>query len=328
MDLDAEALLFGRGHAAPFLAAHWAKRWSHQRAATRLGELFSLDELAAHAFSPLAPGRGGDVLHLRAGTVDGEGRGTMFGAPLEMARQLLDLGLTLAFDGLQATHPKLTALARSVGRLVGHVGDVSINCFLSPDGSGLPWHIDITHGFILQVSGEKRWQLGPQIAAPPIALQRDSAGSAQTENLLQQLRFTYPKPGDDAAEILMQPDDVLYLPPGQWHRASAKGTSTHLSVIIKPFTFSRLLRAMLVATALQRTDWRQDLQQLGVADPSGPAAPPTSRPELLQYLAARLDEARRDLAAMTPERLALTMQTLESSSLLRDVLYARASEIL
>ncbi len=322
--LDAEALLFGSQQASTFFAEHWGRSWVRRQAPTNLSDLFTLDELAAHAFTSLSPGRGGDVMHFRAAFVDEAGRGRTFGGPLEMARQLLDLGMTLTFDDLQRTHPKLTALAAAVARLVGTVGDVTINCFLSPDGSGFPWHIDTSHVLVLQVSGEKRWLIGPRVAAPPLPLQRDSPDSAATAALLSQLKFEYPRPLDESAtEVLMRPNDILYLPPGQWHRANAQGSSTHLSLVIRPFGFARLLRALLTVGALGRSDWRDDIQRIGATDRAA-----TTSPELLAFLTTRLSEARAVLSGLTPERLAATLETLRAAPSLRDLVLDRTASML
>jgi ribosomal protein L16 Arg81 hydroxylase len=322
--IDAAALLFGTSsEAARFFSEHWGKSTVKLRAPASLGELFSLDELAAHAFSPLSPGRGGDTLHFRAAYTDTAGRARAFGGPLEMARQLLDAGMTLSFDGLQRSHPKLQALAAAMGRLIGTIGPVTINCFLSPDGSGLGWHFDCTHGLILQISGEKRWQLGPQVMAPPLHLELDGPSTPAIAAMLKQLGHHYPEPSDHEREIDLAPNDILYVPPGLWHRASARGTSCHLSVIVRPFGFARVLRAMIAAMALRRPEWRSDLQRLGVA---GDLAPPSSRPELASYFATQLEEARRELAQLTPERMAKTMESLAQSPLLRDLLLNAVTE--
>lgn len=322
--LDVEALLFGgKAEATRFFSEHWGKSAVQLRAPGNLSELFSLEELAAHAFSPLSPGKGGDTLRFRAAYTDTSGRGRAFGGPLEMARQLLDAGMTLSFDGLQRSHPKLQALAAAVARMIGAVGLVTINSFLSPDGAGLGWHFDCTHGLILQVSGEKRWQLGPQVTAPPFHLELDGPSTAAMTAMLKQLGFQFPEPGDHEREIVLRPNDVLYLPPGLWHRAFAVGTSCHLSVIARPFGFARVLRGAMAAMALKRPEWRNDLQRVG-ADQNVTAL--SSRPELLAYFAAQLDEARRELQQLTPERLVKTMEVMAQSPLFRDLLLNAVTE--
>ncbi len=323
--MDAEALLFGKAEAARFFAEDWGKSWVKLRAPTSLSQLFTLEELAAHAFSPLSPGRGGDTLRFRATYYDQDGRGRAVAAPLEMARRLLDAGMTLSFDELQRSLPKLQALAGSVASMIGAVGPVSINCFLSPDKSGLAWHFDCTHGIILQLSGEKRWQLGPQVAAPPFHLQLDALSTPPTTSALKELGYLYPDPDENPDEIVLQPNDVLYVPPGRWHRAFARGTSCHLSIIIRPYGFARVLRTSIAAMALKRPEWRDDMQRLGV---DGSPTPLSTRAEIINYFAVRLEEARAELARMTPERMAATMEAIAASPLLRDIVLRAGEEIL
>jgi ribosomal protein L16 Arg81 hydroxylase len=317
--LDVEAILFGDREArGRFFAESLNRRWVKLRAPGALGDLFSLEQLAAHAFTPLAPGKGGDLISFRAAFYDQQGRGRAFGGPLEMARQLLDAGMTLSFDGLQRLDPRLEALAAGFARLAAIVEPIVINCFLSPEGSGFPWHFDATHVLVLQISGEKRWLLGPQVELPPFHLQGDAPSTPATETVLRELGYSFPKAESaPAEEVLVQPNDVLYLPPGTWHRAFARGSSTHLSLVIKPFGFARVLRAALTATALVRSDWRLDAQRVGVDDES---PPPSARPELLRFFADRLEEARRELAKMTPQRLVRTMEVLAGSPVGREIL--------
>jgi hypothetical protein len=92
---------------------------------------------------------------------------------------------------------------------------------------------------------------------------------------------------------------------------------------MRPFGFARLLRAVIASAALGRLEWRQDVQRLDLV---GDAPVPATRPELLRFFAARLEEARRELAALTPERLVQALEALTVIPGLRDLLLNKAGK--
>jgi hypothetical protein len=305
-----------------FFADIWGKSWSRCRgAAERFAEVFTPADLSRHAVAGIAEGNVRQPSHtLRAAFSDPAGVGLTVGVPIEMARPLLDAGMTLAWSELQGTHPRLAALAAAVTSWVKARGAVTVGCFLSPDQQGFPWHFDMTHVFAMQIEGRKRWQLGRLgVAHPPFHLQAHAL--PEVKSLLDRFGLPIVPPADgDFDEVELASGDVLYLPPGTWHRAKAIGRSCHLSVLVRPVSFARLLRTVVAAVAYRRPSWRQDVQRAGEA--------PATRAELVVFLDERLAEARRELQAVTGEKLVATMEALAGAPLLRDLLLERGRDVI
>jgi ribosomal protein L16 Arg81 hydroxylase len=317
--IDARALLLG-AHPPETLLGAWDRTWVHlaHDDPTRFGHVFQRGDLATSAVGPFTGPRRPSA-SVRAAFADAEGVGRTVGVPLELGNALYQAGMTLAFNDLEGANPRLAQLAAAVAGFLATRGRISIASFVSPTGHGFPWHIDFTHVLALQIDGRKRWQLGrARVPAPPFHLQAEGAQPA-TRAVLAQLGLAIAPPDEaELDEVVMSAGDVLYLPPGTWHRASAELPSCHLSVIVHPVSFARLLRATLAAIGVRRTPWRTDVQRLDVAD----------RAALLAHLAARLAEARRELAAVTPEQLAHVLDSLAASPIVRETLLERAVDVL
>jgi ribosomal protein L16 Arg81 hydroxylase len=208
-------------------------------------------------------------------------------------------------------------LAAEVGAFVGARGPVTVNSFLSPDGHGFPWHLDNPHVFALQIEGTKRWRLGRrQVVAAPFLTEAEGPRAEATLALLRQLGMPIEPPSDDDSdEITLVAGDVLYMPPGVWHRASAVGGSCHISLLVRPMVFGRLLRAVVAALGIRSEMWRTDLQRMT----------PETRDA---FLTERLAEARAELAAITPAHLVHTLDLLASSPLARLTLLERVRDTL
>jgi ribosomal protein L16 Arg81 hydroxylase len=141
-------------------------------------------------------------------------------------------------------------------------GDVEVNCYYSPDHHGFSWHFDCQHVFILQLDGQKQWDFTPYtgIDFPPFNLTPESARSPEGRAMSQALGvdIRLPEPECVVTDTL-SPGDVLYLPPGTWHRASARGHSLALTLTLYPVSPMRLLRTLLTVMAVRDQEWRRDI---------------------------------------------------------------------
>jgi hypothetical protein len=98
------------------------------------------------------------------------------------------------------------------------------------------------------------------------------------------------------AEAVREPGDGLYLPAGTWHRARAIGRSLALSLMVSPFRYQQLLAAALERALLDDPRLREDVPLVLAGElPRGAATA-----ELRRHLAARLDDLRRAVAALSP----------------------------
>jgi len=315
---DIPHLLLG-GSLTPetFFADHWERRWAWMRGAPdRFAAVFDPADLGRRSLGALV-GAGPGPGSYRATYYDRDGIAHVFGAPLEMAEDLLAAGMTLQFTQLEQTQPRLAALAAQAAAFLGARTPITVDSFLSPDDHGFPWHLDNPHVFVLQIEGAKRWRLGrTRVAAAPFLMEAHGPRAEATLTLLRELGLPVEPPrDDDCDELVLSAGDVLYLPPGTWHRASAVGRSCHVSLLVRPLVFGRLLRAVIATLGIRSEAWRADLQRMDAA-------------ALRAFLRDRLDDARRQVEALTSEHLIQMFELLATSPLARLTLLDRARDTL
>ncbi len=134
-------------------------------------------------------------------------------ADLERIASELDGGATLVLQGLHRTHPRAAAFASALERTSGH--PIQVNAYLTPPSErGLASHSDAHDVLVLHVSGEKRWSV------------------------------------DGLGELLLCPGDVLYIPAGVAHEASAAHSATfHLTVGVLRVTMRQIVARLLAGVA-------------------------------------------------------------------------------
>ncbi len=145
--------------------------------------------------------------------------------------------------------------------------DIMISC--AGNGGGVGPHFDRYDVFLVQARGRRRWRLGP--ICDPDTPQRDAGGL----RLLEDMPVT--------EEFVLEPGDVLYVPPWRAHWGTAEGGDC--------VTWSVGFRAPSAADVLERlTDTalsRSPKQLWTDADRAPPASP------------ARLEDADREALART-----------------------------
>lgn len=171
-------------------------------------------------------------------------------------------GSTLVLQALHRTWEPLIDFGGQLGEDLGH--PVQINSYVTPaQNTGFSSHYDVHDVFVLQISGEKRWHIRPPVLPVPLRTQpwdqrRDAVAAAS--ELPAEL------------EITMRPGDVLYLPRGYLHAATALGEiSTHLTVGVHAWTRTHLLQRLTAVAAARLAgderlraslplglDWSQD----------------------------------------------------------------------
>jgi quercetin dioxygenase-like cupin family protein len=122
-------------------------------------------------------------------------------------------GATVVLQGLHRTHARVGAFAHALERTSGH--PIQVNAYLTPPSErGLAAHSDAHDVLVLHVSGEKRWWV---------------AG---------------------LGELTLCPGDVLSIPAGVEHEASAGGSATfHLTVGVLRVTLRQIVARRLAGIA-------------------------------------------------------------------------------
>jgi hypothetical protein len=140
-------------------------------------------------------------------------------------------GATLVLKHFDTRHPATRDVCRRLELLLNHAAIA--NLYVTPAGhQGLPLHQDFHDVIVCQLAGTKRWQVYERQAIP-------------TEN-------SPPFPEDEAAagrmvfEHSLQPGEVMYLPRGSHHRASAQQeASVHVTIGIHSKKWGDLLTVLI-----------------------------------------------------------------------------------
>lgn len=233
-----------------FAREHWSSRPLVTTAADLPGDLADLfDE---HAVDELVSRRGLRAPFLRVardGRTLGDREFTQgggVGATVtdqvsdDKLLHLFGEGSTIVLQGLHRTWGPLIDFTQQLAEELGH--PVQANAYVTPSQStGFSDHYDVHDVFVLQIAGEKRWRLRAPVHASPLRDQPWTDHRAAVEEAGR---------AEPDLEVTLRPGDVLYLPRGWIHSATARGgVSTHLTLGIHVWT-RRHLADELVRLAL------------------------------------------------------------------------------
>lgn len=235
---------------AQFAGQYWGQR-PLVTPGSELGEdfcdLFSLeavDELVADRnirtpFVRMA--HDGNVLSPSRYT-SGGGYGAEIGDQLDSAKVLTEFanGSTLVLQGLHRTWPAIAAFIRQLDADLGY--PCQVNAYVTPASSrGFDPHYDVHDVFVIQIHGQKSWTIHEPVHRDPLPSQpwsdhRDAVAVQAS--------------GPAAIEHTFSPGDVLYLPRGWIHSATALGgTSIHLTIGIGARTRYDIVQHVLARLA-------------------------------------------------------------------------------
>jgi bifunctional lysine-specific demethylase and histidyl-hydroxylase NO66 len=267
-----------------FAAKHWGRaplltRGDDPEAFRDLLDLDGVDELLSRRglrtpFLRLA--KAGQVLDSSSFTGPG-GVGAEIGDQVrdDKVAALFGDGATVVLQALHRTWPSVIALTTGLAAELGH--PVQANAYVTPPSSrGFSAHYDVHDVFVMQLAGRKHWTIHAPVLTDPL---RDQPWNARAAAVAAAARDTEP-----AIDTVLEPGDVLYLPRGWLHAATALGeVSAHLTVGVHVVTRYALVEALTVLVA-DDPELRATLPLgLDVADPDA--------------LAPQLDAVRTALSA-------------------------------
>lgn len=209
-----DILIAQRGGAAPFLASLGAQRWHGHVPAEHaesmitwsdLGDLIMTRRLVPPDLCVVNDGRTvSPSRYLDAGPIRRAQRPLVDPARLQ---DCLREGGTLVINGIDEMRAPLLASAAELSQAVGE--GVYINLYATwGQTRGFAPHWDDHDVIVLQVHGEKRWDVyGPGTAAP-------SGRRTDADNQ---------RPAAREWSGVLRPGDVLYLPRGWWHAVGGTG---------------------------------------------------------------------------------------------------------
>jgi 50S ribosomal protein L16 3-hydroxylase len=271
MDLDAPTPLLGGLSPARFMRRHWQK----QPLLVRQAWAGVMPPLARAALFELASR---EAVESRLVAREGGGRWRLRHGPLPR-RALPPVGRpgwTLLVQGLDLHVPAAHAMLRRFD-FIPHARLDDLMVSWASDGGGVGPHLDSYDVFLIQVQGRRRWRIGRV------------ADTRWVEGVpLRILRHFEPE-----QEWVLEPGDMLYLPPQWGHDGIAEGECMTASVGFRAPARDELARELLLRLADELEDevprLYADPRQAAVADPG--RVPPALTAFAAQALARALAPA-------------------------------------
>jgi hypothetical protein len=224
----------------------------------------------------------------------------MIKAENDKAIELLNAGATVCITNIHMADPFLARWAQAIRAQLNFTGTVGVNCYVSPDASGLPMHYDKRVATTLQIAGKKRWKFSTEPAkAWPNTNEAYQGGGLDKKDVGK-------LPGDmEFREVELNPGDLLCLPAGTWHSARGVGFSLALNLYFGPRNFVDQFIPLIQNFAASNENWRGG-PPAAVDTIEGNTPKPVSA-----YLRERLDEFH-EMALKVINQDALTLPWLNS----------------
>ena len=284
MDVDLALPLLGGLTPAAFMRRHWQKKpllvrqaWPGVVPPLSRAALFALAENDG-VESRLVQQRG-DAWQLRSGPL-----------PRRALPPISRPGWTLLVQGLDLHLPAAHAMLQAF-RFVPDARLDDLMVSWASAGGGVGPHVDSYDVFLLQVQGRRRWRIGPLpggARADARAGSRAAAPALVAGAPLKLLRDFQP-----TQEWLLEPGDMLYLPPRWGHDGTADGGDCMTcSVGFRAPAAGELVRELLLRMSDDEDDDEvatlyRDPQQTATANPAAlpPALQAFARVALQRHLA-------------------------------------------
>jgi Cupin superfamily protein len=164
--------------------------------------------------------------------------------------ELLNAGATICITNIHMADPFLAQWAQAIRSQLNFTGTVGVNCYVSPDGSGLPMHYDKRVATTLQIAGKKRWKFSVE----PAKVWPNSNEVYEEGHVREDIGTL---PADmEFREVELEPGDMLCLPAGAWHSARGIGFSLALNLYFAPRNLVDQFIPLLQNFALANENWR------------------------------------------------------------------------
>jgi 50S ribosomal protein L16 3-hydroxylase len=277
MHADRKLTLLGGLSASAFMRRHWQKKPLLVRSALP-GALARIDR--ARLFALAASESVESRLVVRAGARWSLRRGPISTASLPARGK----GWTVLVQGVDLHDDDAHRLLRRF-RFVADARLDDVMCSWASDGGGVGPHVDSYDVFLLQTAGRRRWRVG-----------RVHDSRLRDDVPLKMLADFAP-----TDEWLLDPGDMLYLPPGWGHDGVAVGECITASIGFRAPAAAELATALLERIADDARDraaepTRSDARRYGDAGTAPVARPARIPTRLAEFADAVLDRALADRA--------------------------------
>lgn len=157
-------------------------------------------------------------------------------------------GSTIVLQALHRNWPPIIEFCQQLAADLGH--PVQANAYVTPpQNKGFDDHYDVHDVFVLQIAGRKRWSIHAPVLPSPL---RDQPWTDRREDVRRAAEL------EPVIDTVLEPGDMLYLPRGYLHSATALGGVTiHLTLGVHSWT-RHAVAEELVGLALRRLAEREE----------------------------------------------------------------------
>lgn len=160
-------------------------------------------------------------------------------------------------------------------------------------------HYDRNYNFTIQLAGSKTWTVHcsePAVYAPSDCSALEEDRLARMSPSLHGTRIR--PPTGHPSTFVLEPGDILYVPPGFWHGTECVGCSVQLNVSLEPRSWAEVVGRLVTKHLESRAHWRA---------PFGSPAPSDALPYL--------NELTRIVDSLSAEDLVLSPRIPQATSL-------------
>jgi ribosomal protein L16 Arg81 hydroxylase len=180
------------------------------------------------------------------------------------------------------------------------LAEITVTATLSPKGNGWLPHVDPVSAIFIQCEGRKRFVISqePIVQWPDRKLFLTSNGTVERyEGEIEPWEETERVDMESLIEVVLEPGDILFLPPGTVHATEALSESTlTMALMFQPVNFFNLISRVLERMLKSDPGWRH------LPSVNSASVKPGELPdEAAEFFSARLAELRDAINALTPE---------------------------
>lgn len=194
--------------------------------------------------------------------------------PFEELPDLNQRNWTVLIQGLDLHLPEANELLQQF-RFIPDARLDDIMLSLASDGGGVGPHYDSYDVFLIQMHGRRKWRIGP----------------LNNATLLEDAPLKILENFEPEQEFVLEPGDMLYLPPNYGHEGQAVGVCSTLSVGFRALNKAELLSTLLRELADQ-VEQDKKLQTILFSDPRrGVQSDPSEIPaDMIKFAQSVFDE--------------------------------------
>jgi hypothetical protein len=235
---------------------------------------------------------------------DGQLRPHLYIEPDQM-EQMLASGANVAAENI--IDRRVATFAAALKAQLNHPGGIFVGATLSPKGSGWPTHIDRSSALSIQCEGRKRFLISQEPVAEWPRGTTIFSGDGTVESYEKEIESWEEVQNIDMGsliEVVLEPGDLLFMPPGTVHATEALSDSTlTIGLLFEHVNFLTLINQVLERLLISDPAWRH------LPPVNSVSARPGQLPaEAAEFFAARLAELRDVIGALSAESPELNRQ--------------------